>query len=261
MAKSLSDIAASTVAYVIGGLWILMFVGMSVALALGGVYAAYSAIAGLPNIVQVLGAYAILVVLVGGAAHSADLFRKPGRAAALQMVRYRMGRSDIDDERALSVRPGKLTRTESAEIEDEAVEARQRRFVGSYVLMLLTILTASTAYYIVVVIPARDRAHLEFEQEKFRAEQKRQESQAEQDQRAKDEERKRSDAEEQRRGRILETCEAEAERAYWAYVRVNGTRDSNSNSGAYFASQDVWDTAESEKQRQLESCYRRNGLK
>lgn len=119
------------------------------------------------------------------------------------------------------------------------IQHHPRRFLTArnYVLLLATIIVVAVAYYFLVSLPAHNRAILALEREK--------QAMALGD-----------DLARRARRYSLETCIQEADRTYWEFVEMNGTKRKN---GSLWALNYIWDHARENKQLALEACDRNYG--
>ena len=114
-----------------------------------------------------------------------------------------------------------------------------------YLMLLATIVALSVSYYFAIALPANNKARLEFEKEKYRNEQaalKAKEVAQEQ---------------EQQRSRLgLASCLAEADRAYYHDVALNGTR----NGTVYSVDQKIAAVIAKRRTDAQAECHRQFGL-
>ncbi len=116
-----------------------------------------------------------------------------------------------------------------------------------YLLLLATIVALSVAYYFAIALPATGRARLDFEKQKYAAEQKEKESLAE-----------KNNQEHELNASLLQSCLDGAEDAYWTYVKLNGKAIPN-KPGTYTAPLYVWDNAAKQKKDAIGECQLRYG--
>lgn len=116
----------------------------------------------------------------------------------------------------------------------DAVVKGGRKFpdVTVFLLVLLTILVLSIAYFFVFALPGIQRDRLAWEKEKYNRERHVKES--------------------------YEGCVEAAEREYRRYIELNAT-PVDKQAGAYSAPADVWEAADGRKQADLDQCSSRFG--
>ena len=83
--------------------------------------------------------------------------------------------------------------------------------VRNVLLILAVLLVSSLSYYFVVALPTHNRKLLEFEREKYQAEQA-----------AKESARLNAEVSEQVREQMRDECSKVAESDYWDYIKLNG---------------------------------------
>jgi hypothetical protein len=111
------------------------------------------------------------------------------------------------------------------------------------------IVALAVSYYFLVSLPASNRDQLQFEKDTAtaaRAERDGKEAAALQ---AK-----------QEREASFQACSAEADMAYWSYVKLNG-KEIPGKPGAYTAATFVWSTADKRKADALSECHREYDIK
>lgn len=99
-----------------------------------------------------------------------------------------------------------------------------------YLLVLLTILVLSIAYFFVFALPKIQRDRLAWEKERY--------------------------TRQQQVAGTYEACVEAAERDYESYVKLNAT-PVEGQAGAYEAPADVWETADRSRQSSLAECSRK----
>jgi uncharacterized protein HemX len=129
--------------------------------------------------------------------------------------------------------------------------SRHLRGPGGIVLLLVSVLALSIAYYFAISLPNHNRALLELEREKFMA------AQEEKQMAGKEEALKELDTQIDAATREIQlhTCIDKAEAAYKTYVKLNGN-EVPGKKGVYTAGRVIWDSAAKAKNEALEECHR-----
>lgn len=111
------------------------------------------------------------------------------------------------------------------------------------ILLVLLIPALAISYYFGIALPANERAKLQFEKDKYAAEQAAKSAQNE----------------ERESARIqLQSCLDSADTEYWSYIKLNGTlvKGKEGTEGAYSTPTFVLETADKRKQNALAECHR-----
>ncbi|SRR6266496_142737 len=118
-------------------------------------------------------------------------------------------------------------------------------------LVLCTLVALAVAYYFAIALPRHNRDRLEFDREKFKAQQEEKQREQEEKREAEQEARSKTEVEAAGNEAALDSCTDEAEDEYWSYVKLNG-QPVTGKPGVYTAPQYIWDDAAKRKKAALE---------
>ncbi len=123
-------------------------------------------------------------------------------------------------------------------------------------LCLCTLVAVAIAYYFAIALPRHNQARLEFDREKFRAQQEEKQKEQEDKREAQQEARSKAEIEAAGNEAALDSCIDDAEDEYWSYIKLNGEPVAG-KPGVYTAPQYIWDDAAKRKKAALDACYKR----
>jgi len=121
----------------------------------------------------------------------------------------------------------------------------------NYILLLMTIIALSIAYYFFIALPHHNSSMLQLERDKFKATQ---------DAKTKEEQEKErkellASQEAESKKLMLAGCLNAADQSYWEYIKLNGT-PVKGKKGVYTAPQYIWEMANKQKKEAIDECYR-----
>ena len=119
--------------------------------------------------------------------------------------------------------------------------------VKALVLALTTMLVLSVSYYFVVALPSADRERLRFERQKYSDAQRR----YIEEQSAKKLKEDLAEIDRKSKQDWVMSCQVDAEKAYWSYVKLNGKEV---KADVYSAAPVVWASARARKDDSYKDC-------